>query len=360
MKTHALGTTLLALLIANLAACTDRSAATSAVAQPGDSAATAAADLASAPASADPHDPCRLLDNKEVEAVLGGPLVAPPYLTTNPDGDTGGVPNENGNVCWYSTKGNRNLTINADWTDGAAISSGINSQVAKAERASKGLLKLKDGTELSGDWDEASLRGCCTFVALQGDSMVTIDFAGTTASEAQIAPLANAALARLSKPLEVNGRAGLAAAIARENARFSSADPCAYWTPADIEKLLAASQAKVEASGQDCNVSYVTSDQRGHQFNATVTPRNGYRSFRRDNATYSGFARSINADNPGVELKAAEAITGPWEAAENGPIQFSAVRNDAQVALRQGGMSMDAIRAVVGHAFDRIEAGATP
>jgi hypothetical protein len=90
----------------------------------------------------------------------------------------------------------------------------------------------------------------------------------------------------------------------------------------------------------------------------TVTPRNGYRTFRRENATFAGFASGINASNDGsVQLKSAEGVQGPWEAAEQGPIQFNAVRHDASIALRQGGMSIEQIRAIVGHAFDRIEAG---
>lgn len=362
MKISTLSITLVAILSAGLIACTDREpASTSGKGGPMDSATTAAADLAAAATVADPHDPCRLLSAKEVEAVLGGPLVAPPYLTTNPDGDTGGTPDENGNVCWYSTKDNRNLTINAEWKDGGAISSGINARVAKAEEASKGLLKLTDGSELTGDWDEASMRGCCTFVALQGDSLVQINFAGSQATEAQIVPLVNAALARLEKPLDGNGRAGVAAAVLRENARFSTTDPCVYWSAGDIQKLLGGTlKGEPERSGQDCTITYVTPDQRSHQFNITVTPRNGYRAFRRDNATYAGFARGISADNGGATLKQAEAIEGPWEAAENGAIQFSAVRHDAHISLRQGGMSMDAIRAIVGHAFDRIDAGAAP
>jgi hypothetical protein len=363
MKITTLRFALLAVLAASATACGDRNPA----AAPGgsgqvDSATTAAADLALAPAAADPHDPCRLLASSEVEAVLGGPLAGAPYLTGNPDGDSGGVPDDTGDVCWYSTKDNHNLTISAEWTDGGAISSGVNSRIASAENASKGMLKLQDGTELTGDWDEASIRGCCTFVALQGDSLVEINFAGTPASQAQVAPLVNAALARLGKPLDLSGRAGNAAALARENARFSTKDPCSYWSADDIRNLLGATlKGEPERSGQDCLITYLTPDQRSHQFNITVTPRNGYRSFRRDNATYAGFARGINADNAGsVALKPAEALAGPWEAAENGPIQFSAVRHDAHIALRQGGMSIDAIRAIVGHAFDRIDAGGKP
>ena len=60
----------------------------------------------------------------------------------------------------------------------------------------------------------------------------------------------------------------------------------------------------------------------------------------------------------GVQLRASKGVEGPWEAAVNGPIQFNSVRKDASIALRQSGMSEDDIRALLGHAYDRIEAGA--
>ena len=48
----------------------------------------------------------------------------------------------------------------------------------------------------------------------------------------------------------------------------------------------------------------------------------------------------------------------PGSSGVNGPIQFNSVRKDASIALRQSGMSEDDIRALLGHAYDRIEAGA--
>ena len=59
-----------------------------------DSAATAAADLAAT--APDPEDPCRLLEPAEVEAVLGAPLAGAPFRTGNPNGDSGGLPDETG------------------------------------------------------------------------------------------------------------------------------------------------------------------------------------------------------------------------------------------------------------------------
>lgn len=364
MKMSKLRITLLAVIAAGATACADRGPApTSGNNGVVDSAATAAADLAAAtPSAPDPHDPCRLLTAGEVEAVLGAPLVGAPYLTTNPEGDSGGVPDDTGYVCWYSTKSNRNLGISAEWKDAGAISSAVNSNVAKAENAARGMLKLQDGSELTGDWDEAKMRGCCTISALQGDRMVEINFGGSLASEAEVATLVNAALARMDKPLPISGRAGNAAALARENARFATTDPCSYWSADDIQKLLGGTvKGEPHGNRNDCSMTYVTADQRSHEFVAVITPRNGYRSFRRDNATFSGFMQGINAENKGaVNFKQAEGVQGPWEAAESGPVQFSAVRHDAHIALRQVGMSPEQVRAFIGHAFDRIDAGAKP
>jgi hypothetical protein len=125
--------------------------------------------------------------------------------------------------------------------------------------------------------------------------------------------------------------------------------------------LLGGAEAPVvETSGQDCHINF--SDARGgHEMSITVTPRNGYRTFRSENASYASFARGINTSNDGsVQLRSSKAVEGPWEMAEDGPIQFNAVRHDASIALRHGSMSIEQIRAILGHAFDRIDAGAKP
>ncbi len=326
-----------------------------------DSAATAAADLSGAQANLapDPRDPCRLLKDTEVEVVLGSKLIGPPFRGSNPIGDSAGLPADNGSVCWYVGKDNRSITVQADWENAGAISAAVSGTLAKAEHASKGMLKLQDGTELTGDWDEARMRGCCTLQTMLGDASVEIKFGGSQATAEQAGELANKALARLTQPLAVSGMAGNAAAQKREDARYGPTDPCAYWTVADVQRLLGGDEAPVvKASGQDCDITF--SGARGRsEMMITVTPRNGYRTFRDENATYAGAARAISADNEGsVTLREAKSVQGPWEAAEDGPIQFNAVRHDASIALRHGGMSIEQIRAIVGHAFDKIEQGA--
>lgn len=365
MTTRFLHVSLLAASLAALAACGqhDKTAASAnAAAAPSDgmadSATTAAADLAAT--APDPHDPCRLITQAEAEAFLGAPLAGPPYLSGNPIGDRAEVPDADGTVCWYATADNRNFTVTAEWEQGGAIAAGVAANADKAEAAAKGLLKLKDGTELTGDWDEAKLNGCCDFSALQGDSLVEIDFGGSMANAEQAAALADKALARLAAPLSVDGRAGIAAAQQRLDTRYASDDPCASWSADDITNLLGAPIGQPERSGNECTWSYRSKQGRNAMFVATVNPLNGYRLFRTQNATFAGFAKGINAMGAaeGVQLRASKGVDGPWEAAVDGPIQFNSVRKDVSISLRQSGMGMDEIRALLGHAYDRIEAGA--
>ena len=365
MHTRFLHVTLLAASLAALSGCgqhdktTTTGDATPAPADSmADSATTAAADLAAG--APNPHDPCGLITQAEAEAFLGAPLAGPPYLSGNPIGDRAEVPDADGSVCWYSTADNRNFTVTAEWKQGGTISAGVAAHADKAEAATKGLLKLKNGTELTGDWDEARLNGCCSFSALQGDSLVEIDFGGSMATTEQAAALADKALARLAAPLSIDGRAGVAAAQKRLDARYASDDPCALWSADDIANLLGTPNGQPERSGNECTWNYRSKQGRGAMFVATVNPLNGYRLFRTQNATFAGFAQGINAMSAaeGVQLRASHGVEGPWEAAVNGPIQFNSVRKDASIALRQSGMSEDDIRALLGHAYDRIEAGA--
>lgn len=359
---------LIAALVATLAACgsaepsaapadgSDSPAADTGTSDTADTAATAQAE-----AAPDPTDPCRLLEVSEVEAVLGGPLAGPPYRSRNPNGDSAGETDETGYWCWYETAEHRNLALTFEAQYGGDIVAGVGGWLAKAEGATDGLVKLQDGTELVGDWDEVKLTGCCDFMALQGDSLVQIDFGGSLASAQQVGDLVNKALARLQAPLGINGRDGLAAAQQRMDARYTSDDQCSLWTPADIERLLGPLKGEMR-SGDDCTIVWEGKNGREQMAVVTTQFRNGYRAYRRDNATFGGMAATINAEGAeeGVGLRAATGLEGPWEAAENGPIQFNSVRGDASIAVRHSGLSDDQLRALLGHAYDRIAAGNTP
>src|SRR5271169_5481018 len=63
----------------------------------------------------DHEDPCSLLDPKEVEAVLGAPLAAPPYRSAN--GPFGPTPS--GNSCIYETAKFRFISLEVTFSGGA-------------------------------------------------------------------------------------------------------------------------------------------------------------------------------------------------------------------------------------------------
>src|SRR5437868_4886961 len=69
------------------------------------------------------------------------------------------------------------------------------------DQHAKGLVHLADGTDLAGEWDEARVLGCCSFAALRGDQLVTVNVGGSKATIAVAASLADAALKRLDHRL---------------------------------------------------------------------------------------------------------------------------------------------------------------
>ena len=325
--------------------------------------ATASASSAVAPtakAAVDPKDPYRLLESKEVEAVLGASLIIPPYRGSQASGDSAAIPDATGSAYWYFTADGKYLTIKAKWKNAGAIMAGVGGYLAKAERAAGGMLKLQDGTELTGDWDEVRVLGCCDFMALQGDSMVEIDFGGSlTTTAAHAGQLANKALARLKSPLSINGSAKLKPALKRILSRYISTDPCSLWTDANITALIGAPKGTPERSDNTCTRTCTNKQGRDIMFMTMVTLSNGYRSFHRDNKTFSAATASINAIGDSItKLNDAKTVEDPWEAAVDSPIMFNTVSKDAQIAVRQRGMNHEELAALIGHGSAKIQTGA--
>lgn len=319
---------------------------------------TPAAEVAAAspPAKADPHDPCRLLEPKEVEAALGAPLAGAPFRAESANRSDGGTPLPEGDACWYETADRHNLAIEVTWKDAGAVLAGIGGYLAKAEGATKGLVKLQDGSALTGEWDEVKVLGCCTFMALRGDAMVEIDFGGSTASFEQVGALADAALRRLDAPLPIDGSAGIAAATQREALRPKAGDPCSLWSAADIEASVGTLK-KLEPSSDECTVTYENDKGRSVLFVSTVTWRNGYRRYREGNQMLSGILsgalKEMGAE--GTKVGKSQDIVGPWDAAHQSAIQFNSVRHDVQIAIRQRGMSPDELKALLQRAYQKLK-----
>ncbi|MDP3856602.1 MAG: hypothetical protein Q8Q73_02455 [Stagnimonas sp.] len=324
---------------------------------PAVAAAPAAVPATVAKAEPDPQDPCRLLEAKEAEAALGAPLAGAPFRSSAANRSDAGTPEAGGDTCWYETADFRNLAVQLIWTNAGAVVAGIGGYLAKVDEVSKGLVKLQDGSELTGEWDEVRVLGCCTFVALRGDTAVEIDFGGSSASFEQVGALADAALRRLEAPLPIDGNDGIAAAEMRRSLRPKAGDPCSLWDAADIEATIGTLKGKPEASGDDCTYTYEADNGRSNLFVSTVTWRNGYRRHRESNQLLGSMLGAALKDIGAGDSKVGKTKTldGPWDAAQQSAVEFNTVRRDVQIAIRQRGMSQDELRALLGRAYDKIE-----
>ena len=192
----------------------------------------------------DQNDPCSLLDPKEVEAALGAPLAVPPYRSFN--GPFGATPD--GSSCVYETAKFRFISLEVTYSGGSQTYSmiGMTKNLMKsatdpniAHNVKKNF-KLDDGTEITGEWDEASLTpmNCCIFSGLRGDQLVTIDFTASPATLRQAATLVDSAYKRMVQPLKIDGGAGVEAAKALQNTRPKPVDVCSILTRAEVEAIL--------------------------------------------------------------------------------------------------------------------------
>lgn len=191
------------------------------------------------------QDPCNLLDPKEVEAVLGAPLATPPFRSANGIGS----PTPSGNECIYETAKFRYISLEVSYEGGAQHYSMTNmvkglmkNGGGKADIANnvKKNFRLDDGTELSGEWDEASLTAmnCCIFSGLRGDQLITIDFTSSPATLRQAAALVDSAYKRMEQPLKIDGGGGVTAAKALDKTRPKPVDACSLLTRAEVEAIL--------------------------------------------------------------------------------------------------------------------------
>ena len=367
--------------------------------------ADAAVSVAQAPASKslDPDDPCRLLSAAEAEAVLGAPLATPPYRSYGGMGDLAGTPHPTSDVCWYETGDHRNLTVSLSRSNGGSVMKGVAGVVNQIETNTKA--RFQDGTELAGEWDEAKVLNCCTFMALRGDTLVEIDTGGADATPQQIASLADSAIKRLDAPLAYDSSLGLKAAEAFYAKRPKAGDPCSVLSKADIEAVFGGPvQGEPQASGNDCTWTYLNPKSKGQgsglkdkipegtmtdeelkmlsgfmgalggskvlgekadgsrtdSIILTTTWRNGYRSYRVENQMIGGIAAGFGGemgDTEGAKLGKSQTLQGPWDMAQSSAVQFNSVKNDVAIAVRPGTLDAATYQALMQRAYANLQAG---
>jgi hypothetical protein len=310
----------------------------------------------------DENDPCSLLDPKEVEAALGAPLAVPPYRSSGgPFGAT-----LDGSSCVYETAKFRFISLEVTYSGGSQTYSmiGMTKNLMKsaadpnmANNVKKNF-KLDDGTEIAGEWDEASLTpmNCCIFSGLRGDQLITIDFTASPATLRQAATLVDSAYKRMAQPLKIDGGAGVEAAEALQKTRPKPVDVCSILTRAEVEAILGTLSAS-PAPGGTSGCDYLVSGGEGNarpQYDVSIRWTGGYSQWRSNHhiggigmASMNQIVTDVRGGNPlpgmskgEVDSKAAagkdEPAKGgdPAEAIDTGYIGgFTMVKQDVMVTV---------------------------
>jgi hypothetical protein len=299
-------------------------------------------------------DSCRLLEPKQVEAVLG-PLAGPPSRFLLRDF----APDANGNACVYEGADRRSIRIEAMTSGGASIMKLLGMPAGTAAQAGmKGVMPkglLPEGASVAGEWDEAKVIGCCRINALLGDAMVTIDYEASRATPEQGVGLLNQALKQLVKPLAINGAAGVEPMKQRLAARAKEQRaPCALVTRGEAEAVLGALLQEPKASKDACEYHFNIPKRDGGTLASVaeikVVGSGGYREFRDHLSMGRSVGKSMGL-NGGDEIS---QLKGPWEEIGFAFPELMAVKRDVMVKVDTRLVPMEQAQALVARAMEKL------
>lgn len=273
-------------------------------------------------------DPCSVLAPKEVEAVLGQPLGTPPFV--NPSDDK-----SREQTCRYVGNDLREVDVEVTWTGATMVWKMLGMVQGALNQHMKGMVKLADGTELAGEWDEARVQGCCTFMALLGDQIVEVNVAGSKAAIKDAATLADAALKRIGKPLAIKGSDNTAAASSFFVAhRPAPRGACDLVSRAEAESLIGPLAGEPKADANTCHYALPATHNLNWFVDLKIRWEGGYREFRESadmSASVAGGFGLKESDQVSDELA---KVLGPasWEAMHVSIAGFSAVKKDVLIS----------------------------
>jgi hypothetical protein len=331
------------------------------------------------------QDPCNLLDPKEVEAALGAPLATPPYRSGNA---TYG-PAASGSECVYETAKFRYITLDVTYEGGAQqysmtgmVKGLMKSGGGKEDIANnvKKNFRLDDGTDLSGEWDEASLMpmNCCIFSGLRGDQLITIDFTASPATLRQAATLMDSAYKRMEQPLKIDGGGGVTAAKTLNSTRPKPTDVCSLLTRAEVEAILGKLLADPVPHGHDGCTYKLPSQGIPQEYEVSIRWGGGYYQWRSDryvNSIGGGAVHQIAADvlkqmghplpeQPAQSHDEADSGSGsatagdPAESVSDNGMNFVVVKRDVQVSVNNRFVDPERAKALVAAVAAKTDASA--
>jgi hypothetical protein len=298
---------------------------------------TSAADAAVASS----NDPCKLLAPSEIETIMG-PLAGPPYRAS------GATPEAKGADCRYEAAAGRSIRVTVMWEGGAQFMDMMGAMASAIKNAGLRELKLSDGSTVAGAWDKAHVNQCCEFNALRGDRLVTVDVAGSRATIAQAASLADTAVERLDQPLEIDGIGGIKSAQERAAQRPKPRSVCDIVTRADAEAIAGTALLAPPKGNEDsCTYAWAL-DANGSRYDIKLMMqwRDGFHEMRQ---TFSIIGQASSTLGLGRESKEASSdrVQGPWDEFSQSIVGVMAVKSDVLASVESGPYRQDLARAFV-------------
>ena len=273
-------------------------------------------------------DPCSLLVATEVEAVLGESLGTPPFVDTDDSASRD-------QACRYVGNDLREVRVEVTWSGANMVWNMLGRLQGAINQQAKGMLKLADGSELSGEWDEARVQGCCQFMALRGDQIVAVDVAGSKAGIAQAARLVDAALKRIDQPPAVRGSEQAAAAAAFFRAhRPAPRGACELVGRTEAEELIGPLLEDPKPEGDKCRYSLPRFNHLDRFVELRYRWQEGYRTLRDSGALADRVAAGMGLGGSDHLSEEMARAVGPasWEAVHETIGEFSAVKRDVMIS----------------------------